>query len=233
MGRSEWAKRKNRELRRRALEDRDASLWHSGAYHRYFEGYTERQIVGPDGKARLTRVYTGVWYRQKLDRKSYILVRLLYLALLLLMAGAMILASRSQGGAGTAFYVVLPELATLCLLLYLAYILLTGYLFMPRKLTVYGYKSSTGALKRTARFLLVVYLADAAMSLAEWLLHLSENRFESFPVTMAAFLAGAAMAAAMEGIERRIVYEEEENPDSGKAAGGVTIDDERSRGIRE
>lgn len=233
MGLNDWAKKKNRELRRKALEDRDTTVWHSGAYHRYFEGYTERTIAGPDGKTKLTRVYTGVWYRQKLDRKKSVFVRLLYLALLLLMAGTMALSAWAQGGAGTAFYVVIPELATLCLLFYLTYILLTGYLFMPRKMTVYDYKSSTGALKRTAHFLLIAYLADTVASLLEWLLHFSENRFVSFPVTIAAFLAGAAMAAAMEVIERGIVYEEEENPDSEKSTGGVTIQNERGQGIRE
>lgn len=64
-------------------------------------------------------------------------------------------------------------------------------------------------------------------------IHLSENGFVSFPATMAAFLAGAAMAAAMEGIERGIVYKEEENPESEEAPDGVTIRNERGQGIRE
>ena len=59
MGLKDWARKKNRELHRQALEDRDSRLWHSHAYHRYFEGYTEYGEPDQSGKEHLRRVYTS------------------------------------------------------------------------------------------------------------------------------------------------------------------------------
>jgi len=99
----DWARRKNRELHRQALEDRDSRLWHSRFYHRYFEGYTENKELDQNGKERIRRIYTADWYGQDLPKGKRIGVRLLYMMLFAMMVAAVFGAGILQGGTGTRF----------------------------------------------------------------------------------------------------------------------------------
>ncbi len=44
--------------------------YHSRSYHRYFEGYTEKEIVNEKGKQEIVRVYTGNYYTAELPEKE-------------------------------------------------------------------------------------------------------------------------------------------------------------------
>lgn len=222
MALKEWARKKNRELHRQALEDRDSHLWHSHAYHRYFEGYTEYKELDQNGKERLHRVYTAPWHVQDLSRAQRISLRCLYMVLFLLMIGAVLLAGSRQTGAGTAFYVVVPELAVLCLLAWLGYVLLVNYLFLPRKMTVHDYHASSISLRRAALILGIAFLLSAVLSMLEGAL---KGIADSELVPAAVFLAGAACAFAMRWIEGRVPYREEENKQKTKSA-GISIEGE-------
>lgn len=218
MALKDWARRKNRELHRQALEDRDSHLWHSHAYHRFFEGYTERRETDQSGRARIRRVYAAEWYEQDLPKGKRVALRLLYALLWLLMAGAVALAGIRQGGSGTRFYIVIPELATLCLLSWLGYILLVNYDFAPRRMTLHDYKSSSVALKRASLCAAAAFLLDALMTLLEIALGGGAHLW----AVLGLFLLGMLCAAATHLIEKKIRYAEIENdvPDREK---GVSI----------
>ena len=222
MALKDWARRKNRELHRQALEDRDSRLWHSGAYHRYFEGYTEYRVTDEKGKTRIRRVYTGTWYRLALPDNRRLMVRCIYVFLFLLLTGAIALASWAQGGAGRAVYTVIPEIVTLCLLARLFYVLFVCYLFAPRKMTVGDYRSSSPALKNAGLYLAIAFAADALAALIERLLGGGAS-FRSFPLTVLAFCLGASMSLLLARIESGLPYETEENTDVPRD-GGVTIE---------
>lgn len=222
MALKDWARRKNRELHRQALEDRDSRLWHSGAYHRFFEGYTEYKVTDEKGKTRIRRVYTGTWYRQALPEGQYRLVRAIYVLLFLLMAGAVVLAAWAQGGAGRAVYAAIPELVTLCLLARLFYVLFVCYLFAPRKMTVNDYRSTSPALQRAALWTAIAFAADGLAAVIDRLANGGED-FRSFGLTVLAFCVGASMALLTARIEHGLPYETEESGEL-PPEGGVTID---------
>lgn len=215
MALKDWARKKNRELHREAFEDRDSRLWHSHSYHRYFEGYTEYRELDQNGKEQLRRVYTAAWHIQDLDRKRVIGIRILYLALFLLMAGAVVQAG-VRPGSGNAFYTALAELAVLCLLAWLGYILLVNYLFMPKKMTIHDYHSSSIALKRVALALSIAFAVSACAVLLENAL---KGDASGAIVPVAAFLGGAACAFGMHMAEEKVPYREIANEKAGKAAG--------------
>ena len=204
----EWARRKNRDLHRQSLEDRDRRVWHSSSYHAYFEGYTEYQEKDARGKTHLRRVYTGTWYRQALSPKQSLLVRVAYVLLFLLQLGCLALAGIMQGNAGTTFYIVLPEIVTVCLLSRLGYVLLVNYLFLPRKMTVHDYKAGHTALEQTSLWLVYAFCADLALTVIEFVLTYQDAlvHFRSLPFTCAGFLCGAVLAGLTSRMEHYLPY---------------------------
>lgn len=228
----DWVRRKNRELHRKSLEDRDSRLWHSSAYHSYFEGYTEYKTTDERGKTKIKRVYTGAWHVQELQGARYVLLRVLYILMFLGMVGAIVIAGMNQGSAGTAFYIVLPEIVTVCLLARLFYVLFVNYLFAARKMTIHDFRSSSVALKSATLWLAIVFLTDVGFTLLDYALNLGnpESRFVSFALTVFAFLCGAVLAGIMGLMERKISYKELPNQEQ-RQAGGITIDNEESEGL--
>lgn len=53
---------------------------HSQVYHKYFEGYAEKQVI-KDGKIRIERVYVGNYYRASGLNRARILRKILYVLL--------------------------------------------------------------------------------------------------------------------------------------------------------
>ena len=208
MGLKDWARRKNRELHRQAMEDRDSRLWHSRYYHRYFEGYTETRELDANGKERIRRVYAADWYSQNLPKGKRISVRFLYVVLFAIMVAAVVGAGILQGGTGTRFYIVIPELITLCLLSWLGYVLLVNYLFMPKKLTVHDYKASSLSLRIVTLPVAIAFASDALMAALD--LALVGGAHGGGVIAM--FLGGAVCALVMRLVESRIHYDQIENP---------------------
>lgn len=217
-------KRVNRKMRRKAQEDRDVRVFHSASYHRFFEGYTEYETVNSKGKKVLKRVYTGTWYMQALEAKYYFMLRVFYC---LLFAGIVFLfshAGMTQQESGTALYVVLPEIATVCFLFYLLYTLFVGYLFVPRKMTVNDYRGSSLSLKKASAGIGLCLLADSGLTALYLLLHRDHDSSGAGAAALK-FLGAAILAAGMYLAERRVPYKEMEN-DAAPRQNGVVIDSE-------
>ncbi len=45
--------------------------WRAGRYNKYFDGFSERDVVTPEGKVKTERIYTGPYYREKVDDKVW------------------------------------------------------------------------------------------------------------------------------------------------------------------
>ena len=220
MSLKDWAAKKNRELHRHAMEDRDTHAWHSSAYHRFFEGYQETETVDEKGHRQIRRVYMGTVWRQALPTRRYVLLRIGYALLLILTIAALVLAGRQEANAATAFYVVLTEMATICLLAWTGYTLVVNYLFIPREMTVHDYRASHVALSRASFWLTVAFGADILTSLLACLLQ------EGSAAQALFFLMGAVAAGLLCLAERRVPYEKQERHSGDETGSGIVIEND-------
>ncbi len=212
----------NRKFRQKALGDRDAKLFHSHSYHRFFEGYQEYKDVDPRGRAKVRRVYTGTLYRQSLDTVRYILLRLLYILLFFGIVGMLVLAAMSQKESGSALYVVLPEIFTVGFLFGMFYILFVNYLFVPRKMTLNDYRTTAGSLKICSLGLAICFGLDMSMHILYVIIHRSTVIGNEGLIAIE-FLAAGVLSLVMLAIERKMPYEEIKN-DSIIKENGIEIE---------
>ncbi len=199
----------NQKLRRKAEEDRDENVFHSRAYHRFFEGYRETRVLDSKGRTKIVREYAGTWYVQDVSRVLYVGVRLLYVFLfvgiLLLFAGAAL----TQGGSGSALYVVLPEIVSICFFFRLFYVLTVCYLFVPGKMTVDDYRTSSLALEKSSAWCAAALFAAGAGTGIYLLLH--GDKTGTAVLAGLLFLAAAALSLLVSFVERKVPYRKVEN----------------------
>lgn len=139
----------NQRLRSRA--ELDKSLldhgWHSGAYRRHFEGYTELQTIDEKGKKHIQRVYTGDLYRQDIPDGKRAALRAVYVLLFLVMAALFVLCATREVSANSTWYVALSQFGVLVGLGWVLAGLIAG-LAAHREMTVGEWKSSSVRLRR-------------------------------------------------------------------------------------
>ena len=145
-------RRMNQRLRRRT--DLDKGLldkgWHSKAYHRHFEGYTEVETTNDKGKTVIQRVYVGDYYRLDLPKNKRIQLRLSYAGLIALTATLFWFAASRPVGANMTWYLAIAQMLGVCLIGLMGVNLLS-HCTAPRDMTVGDWKSSSGKLKRNAK----------------------------------------------------------------------------------
>ena len=173
-------RRMGQRLRRRTGQN-DSFLnrgWHSKAYHRHFEGYTEVEITNEKGKTVIERVYVGDYYRLDLPKKKRIGLRLTYAGTIALMGALFGFAASRPVGANMTWYLAISQMLTLCGLGLLA-ISLLSHCTVPRDMTIGDWKSASKNLCRNAKFTAVVMALDAALTAVylvirgeDWLIHL-------------------------------------------------------------
>lgn len=146
-------RRMNQRLRRRT--DLDKGLldkgWHSKAYHRHFEGYTEVEKTDEKGKTVIRRVYIGDYYRLDLPRKKRILLRVGYALLVALIAALFGFAASRPVGANVTWYLTIVQMVAVCLLGLLCVNLLS-HCIAPRDMTIGDWKGSSGKLQKNAKY---------------------------------------------------------------------------------
>ena len=146
-------RRMNQRLRRRT--DLDKGLldkgWHSKAYHRHFEGYTEAEITNEKGKTVIQRVYVGDYYRLALPKNKRIALRLAYAVLIALTVALFGFAASRPVGANMTWYLAIAQMVTVCLLGLLCVNLLS-HSTAPRDMTVGDWKSSSKKLQKNAKY---------------------------------------------------------------------------------
>ena len=143
----------NQRLRRRT--DLDKGLldrgWHSKAYHRHFEGYTELEETDEKGKITIKRVYVGDYYRLDLPKNKRVGLRFAYAGLIALTAALFGFAASRPVGANMTWYIAIAQMVTVCLLGLLCVNLLS-HCTAPRDMTVGDWKSSSKKLQRNAKY---------------------------------------------------------------------------------
>lgn len=176
---------------------------HSDAYHRYFRGYTEIRRKKPNGGYSVERYYTRPWIVRAASAQTYWLTRLGYAFLAALSWGLYVWTMCQDLGSNRAWFVAVPGLPAVILLVLLT-AATVGYLFVPRKMTVWDHASSTGRLKRaslgTAACMLLVAAAKAVFVVRYG------GDIGAELMSMAVTLLSSASAAAIFLLERKAVY---------------------------
>ena len=143
--------------------------WHSRYYRRQFDGWTEIPELGPDGRQRIRRVYTGEYYQAALSDRAWRLRKVWYGLLLAVSAVLYTLAAVRGTEVNRMWYGSLPQA-----------IGLFGYIFsiwfyvlrltVPRKLTRREYREAAKNLRIGAMTVTVVMAAAALCALGHSLL---------------------------------------------------------------
>lgn len=146
-------RRINQRLRRRT--DLDKGLldrgWHSKAYHRHFEGYTEVETTNDKGKTVIQRIYVGDYYRLDLPKSKRIQLRITYGGLIAVIACLFGFAASRPVGANMTWYLAIAQMLGVCLI-GLMCINLLAHSIAPRDMAVGDWKSSSGKLQRNAKY---------------------------------------------------------------------------------
>ncbi len=198
-------RRANQKLRRKA--DLDKGLlnrpWHSKAYHRHFEGYTEVETVNPKGKVVIQRIYTGDYYRLDLPRKKRVGLRIVY-ALLWLAACALFgFAASRPIGANMTWYLAIVQMLTVCALAGLLFSLIS-HCTVPRDMTVGDWKSASVSLKRRAVYA-ALFLELNAFATGVYLL-LKGDRWGAHLLVIALYVLSGLLLVVMNRLEDNAPY---------------------------
>lgn len=132
-------------LRKDGKQDK-RGIWHSKAYHRFFEGYSEISVPHPNGKGTsIQRVYIGNYYRQNLTKSLRILIRMFYLVLFLCIVYLYTSSAVMPLMINSTWYVVLPQAASV---VFLFWILISFFFYLPaeRDMKIADYRSSSLSL---------------------------------------------------------------------------------------
>ena len=189
-----------------ARED-ESLLSRSRAYNQYFENWLEYEVTTPKGRKKIIRVYDGAWYIHKLDQRHYVLLKLRYALLWLLSAGLFTLAG-FQWTIGNASKPVFAAAALTLIGLIAAGFELLNYIISPRKMTVGQYKSSSEALKKTAKLCTIAFALLFAVSGVYAVIALAGGGFSAAELLcISAYLFGGAAMYFLYSGEKRMEYD--------------------------
>lgn len=184
-------------------QERSNRSFFSSSYHRYFEGYSEYEVTDEKGVSRIRRIYTGMYYIPELDRKQWILHRLVQ-SMLWIAAWALLIFGASRQGAGNSiWYVGICQAVDVAVLVWIGSALF-NYLIASAKMTVGEWRSSAQRIIRGSICALVSIVVTAVMTVLDLMLT-GEGTVEHLCSTACYLLASLCMVT-MWMTERRIVY---------------------------
>lgn len=178
---------------------------HSDYYHKYFRGYTEVRRLNAKGRVTIERYYTQPWIVNSFSNVRYWLLRLLYVVLTAVSSALFVLALIQKLPGNYTWVVALPGYISV-IFLFLLVVAVLGYVFVERKMTLWGHHSSTKKLKRYALASGIAQLVTAA-AMAGVALFTGLGIAQSLQWAAAILLSGIC-SGAMYFIERRIPYRE-------------------------
>lgn len=193
---------KEREMRQTGGMPESAGF-HSKGYHRYFDGYSEYRVKKPNGRTKIERVYTGVYYCQELNFTQRCLLKTLYgtcfgLAVMLFLFCAM------RYVPGNACWYVAAAEALSTAGLFWVFCTLASYITTGQTMTMYEYHSA-GKLKKATKWTAAALLGVAVMNMLYALLHWQENITGEL-TGAASSLAAAAACMSICLLEKRVRY---------------------------
>lgn len=123
--------------------------YHSRSYHKYFESYVETVQIDSSGTKKIARMYMGDYYQRKLMKKQNLYLKVSYSVLFMIAAVFYLIVVSRPLESNLKWYVYLPEVLNLLLLLWLLKTLIY-YMTGKQELTIGEYKSTSGALLQTS-----------------------------------------------------------------------------------
>jgi len=184
---------------------RKRGIWHSKAYHRFFEDYSEFTIPNPNGKGyKIRRVYAGNTYRQDLTKVQWVLLRVLYVALFLCVGYLFLSSAVLPLTSNSTWYVTLPQAVSLP---FMFWIVITFFSYLPAELdmTIHGYRSSSLALQKATLGSAICLGVTALGTLIFMLANPSDEPLSVLRCTLS-FFAGGLITLGMYWIERKVKY---------------------------
>ena len=179
-----------------SVPDYETKTNHSGAYHRFFEGYSEAYVTDAKGRRTIARVYTGTYYRLDAEDHQWKLRKLQY-ALLLAAAIVLFIAAAAQPVAfNRSWYGGVGEAVSVFLFI-LSFIAVVNYAAAPREMIVRQYRKSSENLIRYALPAAVCLLLCAVLALVHLL-------FVSSADTGVTILS--AVGFALSGLSMLVLY---------------------------
>ena len=199
----------NREQLRDSLQkdslQRKDGFWHSKAYHRFFEGYSEISVPNPNGKGTvIKRVYTGDYYRQDLTKGQRILLRVLYMVLFLCVCYLFVSNAMLPLPSNSTWYVTITQAITIPFLFWITIVLLS-YLPAAHDMTINEYRSSSRALKKATLGAAVSMGTVALVTMVFIILNQANGSLVELPSVLK-YLAGGLLAFLLNRIENKVNY---------------------------
>lgn len=184
--------------------------WHSNAYHRYFEGYSEYETLDSRGKTIIKRVYEGTVYSSELDRRGKTGLRLLLSALWFASGAVFVLAATREVTANMLWISALLQFAVLGCLVWMLTALVNVWM-SPEKMTAADYKTGSRRLISSALTALAVMLLCSLTYL------ICAFVFEEY-ILMHLLCAGLCCVSALlmllaNRLESNVTYHEEKSGD--------------------
>ncbi|MGM9608081.1 MAG: hypothetical protein ACI3XJ_11310 [Oscillospiraceae bacterium] len=135
-----------RRLRQKTEEEggeRATGFHHSNAYHRFFEGYSEKMIARENGRGnRIIREYVGKYYVQDCSDRNWMLCKAAFLVLYAAAVCLFLFALTRRTASNTVLLTAIPSGAALILLVLLLYYMIM-FIFSRRRLTAYEYNNGS------------------------------------------------------------------------------------------
>ncbi len=179
--------------------------WHSKAYHRFFEGYSEISVPHPNGKGTsIQRVYIGNYYRQNLTKSLRILLRMLYLVLFLCITYLYTSSAILPLMINSTWYVVLPQAASV---VFLFWTLIAFFFYMPaeKDMKITDYRSSSLSLLKASEGSAICLGATALAVLIFVLINPSGESHNEL-LCAGKYLVAGLTALAIYLIEKKVSY---------------------------
>jgi hypothetical protein len=188
-----------------SADDQSSRLSHRDAYHKFFEGYSERKVVDSSGRTRIERRYTGAHYRPKLSHKQMLFLRIAYPVLFIAAAVLFVTTAVAETPSNHVWYAALPQACTIPMLVWF----LVSYLYyipIKKELEIGEYNRSSVPLKRSTLIGAGCLLLSAVTAILT-LFGYSKGEFLAELSTALRFIICAALLFAIGFTESRIDYE--------------------------
>ena len=195
-------------LKRRArlLHDESGHGYHSAAYHRYFEGYSEYEIPDAKGRGRISRVYTGIYYTPEMGNKNHTWLKCICAFLYLASLALYLLAATRLTGANSTWYVALAQFGALISAL-LSGSGIINTLTAPRRRTIWEWRISSQRLRRGSAGMAAFLFLSALLNLLYLALSGPDN-LSSQLAAIFCFLLAATAGLLLNRLEANVKYVE-------------------------
>jgi len=180
-------------------------IWHSKAYHHFFEGYSEVSVPDPNGKGTvIQRIYTGDYYHQDLTKRQRLMVHVLYVAIFLGVVYLFVSSAILPLASNSTWFVALSQAVSIPFLFWII-IAFFSYLPAAQDMTIADYRSSSLALKKATSGAAISLGVVALATLVSVFINQPNEPLDEL-LCAGKYLVGGLLAFLMNGIENRVNY---------------------------